>query len=369
VNTVYLADAVVFAALQGVTTLLPISASGHQFVARIWLGTPRGLTALQALADLGCLLAMVVVVRRRLGLACLEGIRGLLRPAVIQSSAGGRDALAILVASLVAGATELLVRPQLTSVNEMPLVAGAGLLLTGISLASTAFAPPPRQVAPGALGALLVGLAHGLAMVPGMSRIGAAYVALRWLGIGSWRAAEVAMMVSVPVMALQGARLAFVHPDFAALGSAQLALTVVLAFVTASLAASWWKGLCERRESAWLSLWVLPLGLAVLAYGRALPDPQSSQRQRENECAISTACRTRLTRSSWQAALERDSGLLRASIVPSSSWRSPARKCSCARPSIASCRSAGWSGSISRRDNTWSTPHSRRFRISSTRTC
>ena len=274
-KTVHLADAVMFAALQGVTTLLPVSASGHQFVAPIWLGTPRGLTALQALADLGCLVAIVVVVRRRLGRACLEGIRGLLRPAVLQSSAGGRDALAVLVASLVAGGTELLVRPQLTAVNEMPLVAGAGLLLTGLTLASTAFAPPPRQVAPGALGALLVGLAHGLAMVPGMSRIGAAYVALRWLGIGSWRAAEVALMVSVPVMALQGARLAFVRPDFGALGNAQLALTLVLAFVTASLAASWWKGLCERRESAWLSLWVLPLGLAVLAYGRALPDPQS----------------------------------------------------------------------------------------------
>jgi undecaprenyl-diphosphatase len=276
--TVELSDAVVFAALHGVTALLPVSASGHQFVARIWLGTPRGLGALEALAELGCLLAMVVITRKRLGRACVEGIRGIARPAVLQSSAGGRDALAILLAALVAAATGLLMRP-LSDINGIPMVAGAGLLLTGVALASTVWAPPARHVAPGALGALVVGLAHGLAVVPGTSQICAAFVALRWLGVGSWRGAEMAMMVSVPVMALTGARLAFVHPDFDALGAAEIALAVTLAFVTASLGATWWKALCERQRSAWLSLWVVPLALAVLAYGRALPDPSEPLRR------------------------------------------------------------------------------------------
>jgi undecaprenyl-diphosphatase len=131
-------------------------------------------------------------------------------------------------------------------------------------------------VAPGAAGALLVGLAHGLAIVPGCSRIGAAFVVLRWLGVAQWRAAELALMVSVPVMELGGARLVLERPDFSALDASQMTLAMLLSFVAAALGASWFKALCERHRAAALSLWLVPLSLAILAYSRALPDPMEA---------------------------------------------------------------------------------------------
>ncbi len=49
-----------------------------------------------------------------------------------------------------------------------------------------------------------------------------------------------------------------------------IALSVVAAFVGASLGASWWRALCERQRTPRLALWLVPLGLALLSYGRAL---------------------------------------------------------------------------------------------------
>ena len=95
-----LGSAVVYAALKGVTTALPLSDSGHQLAALIWLGRDGELATQMAVAQIGCLLAFFVVVRERLATAFSEGIRGIAQPAKLQSSVGGRDATAVVVASL-----------------------------------------------------------------------------------------------------------------------------------------------------------------------------------------------------------------------------------------------------------------------------
>jgi undecaprenyl-diphosphatase len=231
------------------------------------------LDALTVVGQIGCLLALLVVVRRRLFRAFAEGLRGIARPAVLQSNEGGRDALALVLAALVSTGTQLALRTFGSVHNDVPTVAGVGLLLSAASLLSVSLAPSPRELSVGALGAVVVGLAHGLAMVPGMSQVGAAFVVLRWLGVGGWRAAETALMVSVPVMALEAGRAFFNPPAMAHLDAARIVLALLLAFVSASLAASWWRALCERGRTAWLGLWLVPLSLALLAYGRALPNP------------------------------------------------------------------------------------------------
>lgn len=268
-----LVDAVAHAALEGLTRVLPLSDTGHRLVGQMWLGESRGLGALTRLAEIGCLLALVLTLRGRLGAALSEGIRGIAKPAVLQETDGGRDATALVLAAIVALVTELPLRPLATAANEVPLVVGVGLLATAAGLLSTFLAPAPRYTSPSPAGALLVGLAHGLAVVPGASQIGAAFVMMRWMGISGWNAAELAMLVTIPVLGLRTSLLAFRGLDLSALPVAQIALAVVVAFVTASLAATWWRSLADKSRTPWLSLWLVPLALAVLAYGRALPRP------------------------------------------------------------------------------------------------
>ncbi len=267
---------VAYAAIEGVSRVLPVSASGHRVAASVWLGDVASGTALAEIATLGCLAALVVVVRVRLATAFTEGIRGIARPSVLQSQVGGRDAVAIAVGSVVAIAVEMALAPMQSGVNETPTVAAAGLLLTALGLASTHWAPAPRQLCPSALGAAFVGLAHGLAVLPGASQVGAAFIVLRWLAVSGWRSAEMAILVSLPSLTLGVLRL-FGKSSTGALGAApsggELALAVTVAFVTASLAASWWKALCEREGTPWLGLWLVPLALALVGYGRALPHP------------------------------------------------------------------------------------------------
>lgn len=268
-----LLDAVTYAALEGLTRVLPLSDSGHRLVARVWLSDVRGLPALPHLTEIGCLVALVLACRRRLAAALTEGIRGIAKPGVLQETDGGRDATALVLAAIVALVTELPLRPFAAAANDVPLVVGVGLLATAAGLLSTLLAPAPRLTSPSPAGALLVGLAHGLAIVPGASQIGAAFVMMRWMGISGWNAAELSMLVTIPVLGLRASLLVFRGLDVSALSIAQIALAIVVAFVAASLAANWWRSLADRGRTPWLSLWLVPLALAVLAYGRALPTP------------------------------------------------------------------------------------------------
>lgn len=138
-----LAKQVVYAAIEGLCRVLPVSASGHRVAASVWLGEVEAGIALTRVAQLGCLAALVVVVRTRLGAAFADGIRGIARPSVLQSQTGGRDAIAIAVGAIVAIATEMSLAPILSAVNGTPTVAAAGLLVTAAGLLSTARAPAP----------------------------------------------------------------------------------------------------------------------------------------------------------------------------------------------------------------------------------
>jgi undecaprenyl-diphosphatase len=267
-----LTHAVGFSALEGLTMVLPLSDSGHQLVARMWLGAGPELDGIHAFAELGCLIAVAIVTRRRLAAALSEGIRGIARPALLQQSGGGRDAIALVLAALTATVSETLLSTWTSPLNAMPVVVGVALMLGAAGLWSTRLAPAPEHTQPNALGALLVGLAHGLAVVPGASQVGAAFVVLRWLGVSGWSAAEMALLVSAPVLAFRAARRWLTHPDWSVgMSGSEIALVIVVAFSGAALAAAWWRALAEKHRTPLLSMWLVPLGLAVLAYDRALP--------------------------------------------------------------------------------------------------
>ena len=262
------------AALAGLTSVLPLSASGHRFVARVWLGSGVGLGGIDQVAHVGIVLALVVVVWRRLTDALAAGIRGLTRPAVLQRSSAGRDAVALILASVAAAGTGLLLVPLVSPLNDNWFVVGAGLALTAAAVGSTALAPAPRHTCPTVTGALLSGLAYGMAVIPGSSPVAMAFVVLRWLGVTSFNALELTLATSVPVLSLALARDLFAGgPSAMPVGGGELLLGAVLAFLGALVGAAAWRWLAHRERSAWLGLWLSSLALAVMAYGRALPPP------------------------------------------------------------------------------------------------
>jgi len=261
------------AALAGAAEALPVSPSGHAVAARLWLEPGPVVIPVEAFAALGAALGLAAASFRRLSGAVGEGVRAVARPSLFGASQAAHDALTLLVGSavslLVSGAT----LPRVEMWAGSPTAAGVGLCATGLGLASTQLvwklaAHEPRRSRPGPSlpGAALVGVAHGLAVLPGASRVGAALVVLMWIGVRPSRAVELSFLLTVPSLIVAFARGVRGGVD---LGVAALALSV--AFLAAILAAGALRGLIERRRLAALALWTIPLGLAMLAYARALP--------------------------------------------------------------------------------------------------
>jgi undecaprenyl-diphosphatase len=268
-----LVQVAVLAALQGLTEALPVSRSGHEVVARVWLDTGAHAAALEGWLHLGTALALAAVARRRLFAALGDGVRAVARPALFVSSPSAHDAAVLTVATALSLTVSALLAPHVEMWSESATPTGIGLLVTGAALASTSQIPrapfgrtPPRL--PSIPGAALVGLAHGLAVFPGASRVGAALTLLLWLGVRPGRALDLAFILTVP--SLFGS---FAHAagSRAGIATPTLVLGLVLAFVSAALGSEVVRSLAERRKLATLALWTVPLGLATLAYAHALP--------------------------------------------------------------------------------------------------
>lgn len=273
---------VVLAVLQGAAEALPVSPSGHAAAARLWLTPGAAGPGLEAVLHLATALALGIAARTRLASALGEGVRAIARPTLFRASPGARDASALVIAAAASLGTASLVAPRIATLSDAPFATGVGLLVTGAGLVSTRWArrgwPGARPVhgavpqeAPLVPLAALAGIAHGLAVFPGASRVGAALIVLLWLGARPRRAVPLALLITLPSLLLAAAQGLARGAELGGIDPGGLALGLVVTFLAALLASGVLLSVVERRRLPALALWIIPLGLALLAYARALP--------------------------------------------------------------------------------------------------
>ncbi len=273
---------VVLAVLQGAAEALPVSPSGHAAVARLWMAPSAAAGGLEAVLHLATALALGIVARRRLAAALGEGVRAVARPSLFLASPGARDAIVLVVATAASLATVKVFTPRIEALQAEPSAIGLGLLAVGVGLASTRWArrgwPSLRPVKGGGPGdapafplAMIAGVAHGLGIFPGASRVGAALTVLLWLGMSVGRAIDLALLITVPSLLVAAAKGLALEGALGGIDAGSVAVGLVVAFVAAVVAGGALRSLGERRRLPVLALWIIPLGLAMLAYARALP--------------------------------------------------------------------------------------------------
>jgi undecaprenyl-diphosphatase len=255
-------------ALQGLTEFLPISSDGHLALAEILFGIEGTGLTLNVLLHAGTLLATALVLRQRVGSAVSEGLRACMEPSRFKSTAGGRDAGMVILASIPTAAIGLALRNAVERWTTSPLAVGLGFLLTSAVLISTRFAKPGSKESPSALGALMIGVAQGFAVLPGFSRSGATITMALWLGIKPDRAFELSMLMSLPAV-LGAIVLEAPKADAGELGVA--AFGAVVAFGVGVAALLMLRRVVVRGWFPLFALWVLPLALATLTMARAWP--------------------------------------------------------------------------------------------------
>ena len=255
--------------VQGITEFLPVSSDGHLALAQLLYGGDAELAA-TVLLHVGTLAATVVVLRKRVWNALEEGLRGIGRPALLRETPGGRDATFVAIASVPTAVVGLALRHRVeASFGSLYLVGGC-FLASAVVVAATKLAPAGTRTTPAWTGAVLVGLAQGCAVLPGLSRPAVTIASLLWLGVGAERAFELSFLASIPAvlgaLALESRHA--LHGD-EALGA--LALGTLLAFVFGLAGLEAARRIVVHGKLHWFAFYLVPVAVATLAWGYARP--------------------------------------------------------------------------------------------------
>jgi undecaprenyl-diphosphatase len=193
-------EAILLGIVQGVTEFLPISSDGHLALAEILFELSDGGLTFNVMLHTGTFVATLLVLRDSVGRALRAGVPALVRPADFRRTSGGRDALVVLLASIPTALIGLLLRDAVEQWTKSPLAIGLGFLGTTAMLLAAQFSRRGDREQPSVGGALLVGLAQGLAVLPGLSRSGSTIAVLLWLGVRPERAFTLSMLISLPAV-------------------------------------------------------------------------------------------------------------------------------------------------------------------------
>ena len=182
--------------VQGLTEFLPVSSSGHLVIFQNLLGFGEPELLLDCSLHMGTLLALCIYFRSSLKEMAKETWQGNLK------GPNGSLMLWVLVGSIPTGIIALIFKTSLEGLFGSITTVGMMLLATGIIVASTRLIPKGygTRTRLGLLVALSVGIAQGLAIIPGISRSGATIVCGLFLGMDRESAARFSFLLSIPAI-------------------------------------------------------------------------------------------------------------------------------------------------------------------------
>lgn len=188
-------EALFLGVLQGLTEFLPVSSSGHLVIFQNLLGIHEPQLFFDVLVHAGTLTAVLLFYRKLI----LKHVVGCFQR---DGQDSRRLLLMIVAASIPTGLIGVLFQDFFESMFASPFYVGIFWLITGIALV---LVPRLRQ-GDGEIesikipDALLVGLAQGLAILPGVSRSGATIITGMSRGVHPRAAADFSFLLSIPAI-------------------------------------------------------------------------------------------------------------------------------------------------------------------------
>ncbi len=180
-------EAVLLGLIQGITEWLPISSSAHLAIAQNYLGIEASV-AFDIILHLGTLVAVVAYYRKDILSLC----RGLLR----WDAESVRISAFILLCAVPTAIIGLLMKDFFEGMFSSMVAIATALCMTGVFLLLSSRASDGK----GALdagSALIVGIAQGLAVAPGISRSGSTIGTALLIGIEREQAARFSFLAAV----------------------------------------------------------------------------------------------------------------------------------------------------------------------------
>lgn len=191
------------AIIQGLTEFLPISSSGHLLLPSLLLDWPdQGLT-FDVAVHMGSLVAVILYFRQDLARLFQAWLGSVLTRTANQDA---RLAWMIIMATIPAGFVGLLVNDMVESyARVLPVIATTSILFALLLRWSERRGTQQAELEQLSWrGALLIGCAQMLALIPGTSRSGVTMTAALFCNLTGTAAARFSFLLSIPIIAATG---------------------------------------------------------------------------------------------------------------------------------------------------------------------
>ena len=195
--------------IQGITEFLPVSSSGHLVLGQRLLGITQPELLFDIILHLATLLAVLAYFRQDLKSLLMEFFN---LPKVIKGNPGlvrawqERPEFKLMGLIVIASAPTAVIgfafKDLFESLFASTMAVGLALLITGTILFSTKFVRPRERSIKQftALDAIMIGLAQGLAITPGLSRAGLTISAGLLLGLNRDLVGRFSFLIFIPAI-------------------------------------------------------------------------------------------------------------------------------------------------------------------------
>lgn len=264
-------EIIILALLQGLTEFLPISSSAHLILPSQILGWQDQGLAFDVAVHVGTLLAVVLYFRKEVGAMAVAwcGTVGI-GPEKGSQSFDGKLAWWILLATIPAGLFGLLGKDLIEEHLRSALVIAATTLIFGFLLgfadikAGKRVKHKPMEKL-GIKGAMLIGLAQAIALIPGTSRSGITMTIGLMLGLSRDNAARFSFLLSIPAIAMAGSYLTLkLFLSTEAVDWFAMGLGSLIAFISAYACIHYFLILLEKLGMMPFVIYRLILGVGLL---------------------------------------------------------------------------------------------------------
>ncbi len=261
-------DALLLGAIQGLTEFLPVSSSGHLVLAHHLMGYTEPNVFFDIICHVGTLVAVCgyyFTSIRKLGQNALEKPQGSWFSKDTWTRNPGRLFVAcVVLASIPTGLIGVLFKDTFEQLFSNPRLVGVALLGTSLAIFSTRWTIPKAKGTLSLGKSLLIGLAQGIAITPGISRSGSTIATATALGVSKQEAARFSFLLSIP--AILGA---LVLKSRDVVWSALDWTPLILGFLSSALVGLaclilllW---LVEKGKLHWFAAYTLPVALLALS--------------------------------------------------------------------------------------------------------
>ena len=264
-------EAIVLGVLQGITEFLPVSSSGHLVLMQHFLGIKESKVFFEVMLHFGTLGAVIIIYYRLIGSLVRTGFSTLFQAAfyrqpqlTVSNTPDLRLIWFLLLGSVPTGLIALLFKDSLEAIFGKPMVVAGMLIITGLILQLSRVGQRRRETETSlrVWHTPLIGIAQGLAIIPGISRSGSTISISLLLGLSPQVAAQYSFLLSIP--AILGAVILKLRD----IGEITIAPTVLVAgtltsFIVGYIALRFLLAMLNRGKFSVFSYYCFALGIVA----------------------------------------------------------------------------------------------------------